>query len=281
MALLGGLLKGNSITYEKVESLRDLTPKRICFNSCHSGALRKIKKNDTIGFFNVPFTESIGKIFKRETGLNFKQNRFGRYFYPIKQEDEMDAIELFIEKYKENVFLRDNLDISIAIAENFKNDEERTHIGHLEKEAKYDQKQESYLELKEIIKSFIENTPYYKKAKCICPVPSSDKDQTSIPVLLCDDLANELDIKSLSKSIYWQEEKKSLKECPLREKWTFLEEANLKVDYNFNRENVILLDDLYQSGTTIQYIAMKLKEKGAKMVFGLTIVKSKKDTDNQ
>ena len=36
-----------------------------------------------------------------------------------------------------------------------------------------------------------------------------------------------------------------------------------------------VFDDLYMSGATLQYVAMKLKEAGASRVLGITIVKSK------
>ena len=45
--------------------------------------------------------------------------------------------------------------------------------------------------------------------------------------------------------------------------------------------DIILLDDIYQSGTTIQFVAMKLIEAGAKRIFGLTTVKARRNTDNK
>lgn len=47
---------------------------------------------------------------------------------------------------------------------------------------------------------------------------------------------------------------------------------------NLERKNVILLDDLYMSGLSMQYVAMKLKEAGADRIFGLSIVKSFSNT---
>lgn len=39
-------------------------------------------------------------------------------------------------------------------------------------------------------------------------------------------------------------------------------------------KNVMLVDDLYNSGLTMQYVAMRLKELGVSRVFGVTLVKS-------
>lgn len=46
-------------------------------------------------------------------------------------------------------------------------------------------------------------------------------------------------------------------------------------------KSVILIDDLYQSGSTMWTVAKLLKKKGAKRVLGLACVKSWRDTDNQ
>lgn len=39
-------------------------------------------------------------------------------------------------------------------------------------------------------------------------------------------------------------------------------------------QNILLVDDLYKSGLTMQYVAMMLKNAGCSRVFGLTLVKS-------
>ena len=50
----------------------------------------------------------------------------------------------------------------------------------------------------------------------------------------------------------------------------------LKIDdeVDLNGKTVLLVDDMYQSGITLQYIAMRLKERGADRVFGMALVKS-------
>ena len=60
---------------------------------------------------------------------------------------------------------------------------------------------------------------------------------------------------------------------------TFLNPIIRPVTYQFlmgssKGKDIILVDDLYMSGTTLQYVAMKLKEAGARKVFGLCFVKS-------
>lgn len=45
-------------------------------------------------------------------------------------------------------------------------------------------------------------------------------------------------------------------------------------DLDIKDKTVLLVDDMYYSGVTMQYIAMKMKEAGAKRVFGMALVKS-------
>ena len=77
-------------------------------------------------------------------------------------------------------------------------------------------------------------------------------------------------------------EKKSVKSATLDDKWTAWEEAQLTFDgVDITDKKIILIDDKYQSGTTIQYIAMKLQKAGAYQVYGLSMAKTMRDTDNQ
>lgn len=46
------------------------------------------------------------------------------------------------------------------------------------------------------------------------------------------------------------------------------------------RHSVILIDDKYQSGTTINFVASILRGAGAGAIYGLCIVKTARDTDN-
>ena len=77
----------------------------------------------------------------------------------------------------------------------------------------------------------------------------------------------------------------SVKYCAFEEKWEVWEKAKVSfqksADFNVNGKTIILIDDIYQSGITIQYIAMKLQQAGAKEVYGLCFEKTLRDTDNK
>lgn len=57
--------------------------------------------------------------------------------------------------------------------------------------------------------------------------------------------------------------------------------GNVEITDEINEKNVMVIDDLYQSGTTMWEYAKFLKNSGARSVWGLVCVKSLRDSDNR
>jgi predicted amidophosphoribosyltransferase len=279
--LLERFSSSTTITYESVLEAHNKSPKRICFKTSHANSLREVNFETCKWALFLPFKESIKKVFECETDLTIYHTKKGTFWCPLKNEEEYQKASDFKTKYETNVFLRDNLDLSISLSEHFDNDENRTEIGELEYQAKYQDCEESLNEIVNLIMSFIENTPFYKDTNYICAVPSSNPDEKNLPNQIAELLCGQSDLRNISESVSWKNDKCQLKELSFEDKWYQLVETDMEIDYDLKNLKVILLDDLYQSGTTIQYVAMKLKEAGAKKVYGLTIVKSRRDTDNK
>jgi hypothetical protein len=175
------LIQPKKITHELIKEIAQISPRRICFSSCHKDALKK-EKGSYLGKFSLPFKETIKSIFEYETKLTLFPN-FGRYWHSIKagQEDDLNKIEKFIEKYKDVVFLRDSLDLSISLSENLSDKNEFTYIGDLENRAKYQKDEQATQEIAEICYNFIVNTPFYDSVDFICAVPPSDPEADNLP----------------------------------------------------------------------------------------------------
>lgn len=82
------------------------------------------------------------------------------------------------------------------------------------------------------------------------------------------------DFEDISQNVYWGNKNDEIKNKEIREKIALLNQFDLRIDANVKGKTVLLLDDLYQSGLTLQFIAMKMKQAGADHVFGMTLVKS-------
>lgn len=272
-----------SITLKKIIENKDKRPKRICFGSKHRDACKRIeiKGNKVVGTINLPFEESIKLFLENETGLKLIQRKDGKFWCPANSEAEYKKLELFFEKYKQKVFLRDTLECSVSLSEHMVDEENRTEIGELEYEAKYNESDDATNKIASIFVDFINNADIFKEASIICAVPSSNKEKLNLPQKIANIILPCLDDKvNISEYVDWKNEKPKIKELDLDEKLKALENVDLNINFDIKNKNVILIDDLYQSGYTMQYIAMKLKESGAGKIFGISIVKSRRDSDN-
>lgn len=270
------------ITQKDVVALSAVSPRRICFASTHKEAL---KRSDPpyVGKFSVPFAETFYPIFYEKTGIElFEKKEFGNFWRSIKSEKEYKKIENFIAEERNTVFLRDTLALSIALAENMKDSGVRTEIGELEYQAKYKNNRTAERQLVDICKETLKRLPFYNKASTLCAVPASDNSNNSIPRRITADVVKNMNLKDISGGISWGNSKLSLKDVSKEQKWDILCEGKLTVQssVNIKGKDVILLDDLYQSGITMQYVAMKLQEVGVLRIFGIALVKSRTDTDN-
>lgn len=79
----------------------------------------------------------------------------------------------------------------------------------------------------------------------------------------------------------YRRHKSSLKEASIENKWEMLADADPYLDLHQKYKNIILIDDLYQSGTTAHFWAALLKQSGVRKVSILCAAKSNRDTDNQ
>lgn len=269
------------ITIENIrEFMVDEATKRINFASSHVNALRRTEQEKG-GKITLPFADTIQPILENKLGSDKRlfTSKFGGIWRGIMTDEEYSSFEEFVSKYNNIVFLRDNLDLSIALSMNYEGDE-RTEIGELEYQAKFNNDEDSESQLVDICKEWIEELPYYKHADYICAMPSSNPDKESLPERIVNSLTD-FDFTDISEKVLWSSKTRSIKETEdVEEKLEILEESNLTIaeDLDINGKIVILFDDLYMSGISMQYVAMKLKQAGANRVLGLSIVKSRSNT---
>lgn len=271
----------NKITFESIQKIQQLRPRRICFTSTsHKDALRR--ETDYVGKFVLPFPDTIYPIFHSITKLDlFYSDVYDNYWRSVRTEKEYQQIEEFITWAGDLVFLRDTLALSVALSSHQNEDLSRTEIGELVYQAKYHDDGVAFPQLAELCVSACGKLPFYKDVKFFCAIPPSDNQEPNLPTYIVNYITKPHHLVDITGYAYWANPKRRLKELPLDEKWTTLEQADLRVNKDLTDTTVILLDDLYQSGLTMQYVAMKLQEAGAKAIFGLTLVKSRRDSDNQ
>ncbi len=261
-----------------VEFISDEATKRVNFATSHSHALRRNEEGNG-GKIVLPFRDTIEPILRNKLGKDLFSSQYGGFWRGIYSDEEYTSFEDFVKEYNQIVFLRDNLDISLALSMNY-NGDERTPIGELEYQAKFNNNEEAEEELIEVCNEWIEKLPFLKEADYICAMPSSDPEEGSLPHRIVASL-EAFDFEDISDSITWTSKTRSIKDARSpEEKLEILEESGLQIseELDLKRKTILLFDDLYMSGISMQYVAMKLKEAGARRVFGLCTVKSRSNT---
>ena len=93
-------------------------------------------------------------------------------------------------------------------------------------------------------------------------------------------ISSDLKPKRICEHVHFKKNKPGLKSLKFDEKWEVLEDTGVEIACDLKNKSIILFDDLYQSGITMQFVAMNLINSGANKIFGLSIVKSRRDKDN-
>ena len=254
-------------------------PRRRCFAD-HPG-VSKEKANPT---FSVPI-ESAKKIIEAQTNLRLKWSREYDNYWCYLDRNGIEAAEEWERNQGTLIYLRDCLSLSIALDRNLVDNEsgQYTPIGNLENKGKNHQDQQSINELAEIVSGKIQSLPYYKDADFICSVPPSPDKDFDLPSVVTDLVSTRISKKDVTGGFAFRGQKAPLKKLGIDEKWNALEKAGIFFEsgsFDINDKAIVLIDDKYQSGTTIQYIAMKLQQAGAREVYGLSFVKTLGDRNN-
>lgn len=256
-----------------VERLRQLQPKRRRFD----------ESTDALngdGSFSLSFRfETVARLFQKETGLATRNGIHGPWGLYQDQKD-IDVAQDWKKRRGKLIFLRDNLDFSMALDFNFLKEGEYTELGSAEHYAKQQSNERAIEYLAAQTAGALKDLPPYLVADALCAVPPCPSKSWDLPTEIVRRIAADCGKDNLSDRIAFKRKKESVKALSLAEKWKALEAAECQADPVVKGKTIVLIDDKYQSGTTAQFVASKLYDAGAKSVLGLYCVKTWRDTDN-
>lgn len=218
---------------------------------------------------------------------------------------DVEQIRAFIEAYQRIVILApnehiaanftDELDGCIALDYNLAKTaltQERTKIGDLEYKAKYSRDEFSMDKLVGEMARALHRIPIRASAWpfLLTYIPPQQNKPFHLPKIL----AEKLSVLRRRPLILAPESlvhvalacsKPSFKNARLAEKLdrlnTIMSPSQIALSKPVKGADIIVLDDLYQSGATLWSFARCLKNLGASSVYGVVCVKSWRDTDNQ
>lgn len=284
------------ISRTRVHRERKKEPRRKCFYN-KSGVFRNKPKPT----FSVAI-KSAAKIFQAQTGqsLNYglRYNNYWKYmhhkhweyvyrrYWKYVSAEEIEQIKEWERNQKSLIYLQDCLSLSIALDTNFIDNKrlEYTEIGNLEKMGKKTGDQKAINQLADIVSRVIQYLPFYKDADLICSVPPKPDKDFDLPSSVTKLVSDKVGKQDVTGGFAFSGQKSFIKNASLEDKWYIWEGAQVSFQksqaLDLYDKTIILIDDKYQSGVTIQYIAMKLQQAGANEVYGLSFVKTLSDKDN-
>jgi len=285
------------ITIECIEKMISSKPRRMKLSLEWQDALKALDGNYPNWRLLLPFCETLRNVFNvmcPSVNCYFKQVKDNRCFTFLNdaKEDEriLDKIKHWLSLVGNYVAIRDCLAISFAIdydREGGNPARPQTRIGALRYRAKpYDGNpmKDTFVAAEELIRlclEFIENIDCYKIADVLVAMPPSDpRKPFNLPVYLAGGIGKALSKPDLTNAISTVSARNGLKVVLLEKKLQTIE-GTISVDGKcFKDKSVLLIDDLYQSGISINYAAMLLLKAGATRVFGLACEKTCSNDDN-
>lgn len=201
-------------------------------------------------------------------------------------DEQQAAIRSLLNVLSTAFLVKDSLDECFALALHTVLTEtgafQRTPLGQMVREAKpYDSgwnvgSKRQAEELAAKMTDFIRIHPAYCRVPLIAAVPPSNSDKPfDLPTFLVERVA-----ASTGKEIVSQYIQKVRATDPMKNSATLAEKvANVKDAFQadgtkLTGQDVILLDDIYHTGTSINEVGRSIKAAGAHRVFGLTITKT-------
>ena len=245
----------------------------------------------------LPFCETLRNAFHSMCSAGHIGLREGKEercytFFNYLEENSIDFehIEECLEIIGAYVAIRDCLALSFAIdydREGGNPEAPQTRVGQLRSQAKpygreaTEQTRRSADVLADECLAALKKLTCYDSATCIVAMPPSNPDKPfDLPKYLAAHISEKLEKPDKSEKVRTVKARPGNKEVPCEEKLPNIE-GTVAVDGEaFKGEIVLLIDDLYQSGVSMNYVAMLLLEAGARKIFGFSCEKTCSNDDN-
>jgi hypothetical protein len=221
-------------------------------------------------------------------------DRFGRFDWgtyiqgaDATQELALGAICSLLQQL---VFINDDLDECFALSYHTQISPAggycRTAVGQLVREAKpYDRggssgSREKARELARLLAEFIRQHPTYHQAEVLLAVPPSNPNKVfDLPTLLVQEIAAITGQSIATPYLRKTRMTRAMKDCrTIQEKIDNLRGAFLVADpAPFIGRKLLLVDDIYQTGFSINEVGSVLRQAGASLILGLVATKTSQD----
>ena len=211
------------------------------------------------------------------------------YFRGISDED-LASVRTFVDAIRPYVVIKVLTDGSMALA--FRaaigasGDLEATDVGRLMRAAKpYNEApnkdhRRAGTALACRLCALVEAMPLYRDVYGFVAIPCAGSKKFSLPRGFAYELARRTGKANLSEAVTKTKLTPELKNLSLADKLEAILDSVTVDKAKVAGKSIVVVDDLYQSGLTINYVAEELRLAGAREVFGLAAVKTLSNVDN-
>lgn len=283
------------ITREGILQMRTLTPRRCKLSIEDREIVHEPTYEGNDWSIRLPFCETFRNSFHAmcDIDCNLMREGNGKCYTYLKNDDEetFETIYQWINNIGQYVVLRDLLALSFAIDYGYIDgnpNNDKTQIGKLRSKAKpYESTPtletfESADKMFQACMRFISDIHCYNEVDAIVAMPPSKPDKIfDLPRYLVKKISGELGKPDLSYAVKTIHARPPIKNQETPEAKLKVLEGSVQVDQNIIQgKNILILDDLYQSGFSMNYVAMLLQEAGASKIFGLACEKTSRNDAN-
>jgi hypothetical protein len=287
----------NAITAAAIQGMLTLRPRRMQLATEWKTPLHPPRGEHTSWTLLLPFCETLANAFAVMCDVP------GSGLAPVKDQRchaflddaasnpaSLDEVRAWMDAVGPYVAIRDCLSMSFALDY----DKERgdpakpvTRIGALRGRAKpYDKAPtadtlEAAQALVDECLAFLGRVTAYESATAVVAMPPSRPDKPfDLPSYLAAGIAVRWERTDASRAVSTIKARPPLKNVALADKLKALDGTIQVSRKEIKGQIVLLVDDLYQSGVTMNYVAMQLLCGGASKVFGLACEKTCRNDDN-
>lgn len=211
-------------------------------------------------------------------------DRFKRFdwgmFLKNASDKEVKEVREVLELFQQAVCISDNLEQTFALDHHMKPEYNagRSEVGEWVYKSKYERNRGSALKLADKFVEFVQLHPVYRNADYLVYVPYRGYKHFSLPKYIAEQVCLQVGISgNLQSQVMKTRDTEPMKNVPDEGKFDNIRGAFAVADnLNLAQKSVIIVDDLYHSGATLQEFANTLINVGA-TALGLVATKTKRD----
>lgn len=286
----------NPITEERIREMVQWTPRRMKLSAEWKEVLHPPSGSSKNWSLVLPFPETFQNSFQATCGaVNHyahlgKNNRCVIFLNDSEWDNEsVEKAKVWIASVDDHVAIRDCLSASFALdyrMEDGDPQKSKTVVGDLCRKAKPYEGSSTYDrgaagELAKACVEFLGKVDCYDSADCVVAMPPSRPDKLfDLPRYLAVKVASKLGKESLVDAVKTKRARGQLKVASVDAKLNQLK-GTIGIDGDsLKGRSVLIIDDLYQSGTSVNYLGMLLLDAGAKRILSLACEKTVGNFDN-